>query len=391
NVEGRTSNIEHRDATAHETLVQAMVLGDRHDAESTRALASLARECAGDRWMRAAVLSGIAGRETEFFHQVEALVDSAELAAMLLCLRDGIPADVLTRALEHAAAGVGDTRLAHAQRAVFARLLGRGDWDRCAETLAAAALDNDDAVAAAAIASLADVDAVRAAEILLAPERWKSSRPIVRETTLGVLLARGAAPPLVIAAIEGGALSASALGPQQRTILLKHKDPAIRERAEKLFGTAPAGDRAKAFEDAKGALALAANGEHGRDVFKTHCAICHRLEREGVAVGPDLLDIRNQPKESILFHLIMPDAEIAPAFAAYFAETKDGRALIGVLASETATSVQLRIAGGGEETLLRTNLAKLEALPNSLMPVGLEAAMSRQDLADLLAFLKGER
>ena len=65
--------------------------------------------------------------------------------------------------------------------------------------------------------------------------------------------------------------------------------------------------------------------------------------------------------------------------------------LSGILVSETATSVQLRMAGGAEETLLRANLAKLEALPNSLMPAGLEAAISRQDLADLLAFLKGER
>jgi putative heme-binding domain-containing protein len=196
---------------------------------------------------------------------------------------------------------------------------------------------------------------------------------------------------VLLDALEEGTVTKGHVLPSQRTALLKSKDPAVRERAEKLFGTASAGDRAKAFEDAKAALVLAASGEPGREVFKMHCAICHRLEREGVAVGPDLLDIRNQPKESILFHLVVPDAEIAPAFAAYLAETKDGRAFSGVLASETTTSVQLRMAGGAEETLLRGNLAKLEALPNSLMPAGLEGAMSRQDLADLLAFLKGER
>src|SRR5204863_4377384 len=68
NIEGRTSSIEDQDTTAFATLVQASALGDVHDAESTRSLASLARNCAGDRWMRAAILSGIAGRETEFFH-----------------------------------------------------------------------------------------------------------------------------------------------------------------------------------------------------------------------------------------------------------------------------------------------------------------------------------
>jgi putative heme-binding domain-containing protein len=46
---------------------------------------------------------------------------------------------------------------------------------------------------------------------------------------------------------------------------------------------------------------------------------------------------------------------------------------------------------GVEATLLRSDLAKLEALPGSLMPAGLEAGLSKQQLADLLAYLKGER
>jgi putative heme-binding domain-containing protein len=47
--------------------------------------------------------------------------------------------------------------------------------------------------------------------------------------------------------------------------------------------------------------------------------------------------------------------------------------------------------GGAEETILRADLKALQALPNSLMPTGLDTAMTQQDLADLLAFLKGEK
>jgi len=101
--------------------------------------------------------------------------------------------------------------------------------------------------------------------------------------------------------------------------------------------------------------------------------------------------MRNQPKESILFHIVVPDAEVAPAFTGYLAETKDGRSFAGVLIAETSTSVLLRMPGGTDETLLRGNLTKIEALPNSLMPAGFDTVMSRQDLADLLAFLKGEK
>ena len=62
----------------------------------------------------------------------------------------------------------------------------------------------------------------------------------------------------------------------------------------------------------------------------------------------------------------------------------------GILASETPTAITLRGPLAQETSLLRSEIKKLEALQNSLMPAGLDAAMTRQDLADLLGYLKGE-
>ena len=185
-------------------------------------------------------------------------------------------------------------------------------------------------------------------------------------------------------AIEAGRLPANSISTIRRGSFLKHKDSAIRERAAKLFEAA-GGDRMKAFEEAKSVLTLTPNGAHGREVFKNACSMCHRLDQEGHAVGPDLFDIRRQPKENILFHIIVTDAEIAPQFAAYIVETKDGRLLSGILASETPTSITLRGPLAQETNLLRSDIAKLEAAPGSLMPNGLETTMSKQDLADLLS------
>jgi putative heme-binding domain-containing protein len=138
-------------------------------------------------------------------------------------------------------------------------------------------------------------------------------------------------------------------------------------------------------------VALTPVPANGRTVFNAVCATCHRLDREGHAVGPDLFDIRRQTKENILFHIVNPDAEIAPAFTAYLAEAKDGRVLSGILVGDTPTSITLRGPLGVEATLLRADLGKLESLPGSLMPTGLEAGLSKQQLADLLAYLKGEK
>jgi putative heme-binding domain-containing protein len=158
----------------------------------------------------------------------------------------------------------------------------------------------------------------------------------------------------------------------------------------KLFAQMVPRDRMKAYEDSKLVLNLKPNPVNGRAIFKTHCASCHRLDRDGVPVGPDLFGIRNQPKEAILLHIIVPEYEITPGFAGYTVETKDGRTLSGLSASETAASVTLRRAAGEEETLLRSNIASMSTSNLSLMPQELEKNMSRQDLADLVAYLKGE-
>jgi putative heme-binding domain-containing protein len=129
---------------------------------------------------------------------------------------------------------------------------------------------------------------------------------------------------------------------------------------------------------------------NGRALFKTHCATCHRLDREGVAVGPDLLGIRNQPKEAILLHVLVPNYEIMPGFTGYQIEITDGRELSGLILSETAGSITLRQAQGLEETIPRTSIKSLTASQLSLMPDGVEQNMTRQELADLIAYLKGE-
>ena len=150
------------------------------------------------------------------------------------------------------------------------------------------------------------------------------------------------------------------------------------------------GDRAEAFDRALACLSLKPVPAHGHEIFRKLCATCHRLEREGVAVGPDLFDVRNQPKETLLLHIVIPEREIAPNFTSYICETKDGRTVSGLIASESPASVVFRQAQGVEETIPRANIATLTASRLSLMPQELEKSMSLQEMADLLAYLKGE-
>jgi putative membrane-bound dehydrogenase-like protein len=412
-------------------FLTALFVGDAKGDAAIATLAQIAARDAGDKWARSAVLSGIGGREAKFLTAVWPKLTTGDegelelLGSLGRCFRDtaelqtalgdtppsaalaAVWAGFLDRnggalralkeapdyqkLLTHAAADVANAAVPAAQRLIFARLLATASWETAATALQTALEKNpDDALRTALVRSLATLDGNRAAAVLLPEGAWVGYSPTVRETILGALLARPTQLDGLLAAVEANHLPASAFTTQRRQVFAKHKDAAIRERAEKLFSAGLA-DRVAALERAKQALELVAHPAHGHEVFKQLCATCHRLNQEGANVGPDLFDMRRQPKDIIVFHIVMPEAEVAPAFAPYACEARDGRVFAGILTSETPTSVTIRQPGGLDETVLRADIKALTSLSGSLMPPGLDAAMQPQDIADLVAFLKGEQ
>ena len=71
-------------------------------------------------------------------------------------------------------------------------------------------------------------------------------------------------------------------------------------------------------------------------------------------------------------------------------DTKDGRVLSGLIQSENADAIVLAIMGGAKETIQRSAIKEMKSLDRTLMPVGLEAAITKEQMADLLAFLGGK-
>ncbi len=114
---------------------------------------------------------------------------------------------------------------------------------------------------------------------------------------------------------------------------------------------------------------------------------CGRRCNEGHALGPDLATVKSGGKEKLLVAILDPNREVAPNFLSYAIETKEGESLSGVLASENANSVTLRMAGGAESVIARANIASLQSQGRSLMPEGLEEGLKPQDLADLLEYI----
>ena len=241
----------------------------------------------------------------------------------------------------------------------------------------------------AAVRALGQMADPAAGVTLVSKGRWASYSPAVRDIALASLMSQPGFIRTLLTAIEKGDIPPVSINEDRRKQLMRNKDESISKRATAIFKDMKGNDRMKVYEEYKSILALKPDPTNGHAIFTRTCTACHVYDREGNVVGPDLTGIRNQPKDVLLLHIIVPEYEIAPTYTCYNVETKDGESLTGLLAAETPGSITLRQALGHEETVQRTNIAIMSASRLSLMPDELEKTMSKQDLADLLDFLKG--
>ncbi|MEZ5361722.1 MAG: c-type cytochrome [Bryobacterales bacterium] len=237
---------------------------------------------------------------------------------------------------------------------------------------------------AAAIETLTSFDDPAASKALLAG--WAGYGPAARQRAVDAMIRRTGWVDDLLAAVESGEVAPQAIDPVAKIRLAEHPDEKVRERAAALFGTSRS-DRAKVVEEYRDALDLKADAAHGEKVFEDNCAKCHLSQGERGRLGPDLSGINNKTREELLAHILDPSFEIQSNYTNYIVVDKQGRIYDGLLASETAETVTLR--GEYENvSLRRSDIEEMRASNVSLMPEGLEKDLSRQDLADVIAYLR---
>ncbi|MBK8039224.1 MAG: DUF1080 domain-containing protein [Verrucomicrobiaceae bacterium] len=159
------------------------------------------------------------------------------------------------------------------------------------------------------------------------------------------------------------------------------------ELAKKLFGEANS-DRAKVVTSYLDAAKKPGDAKKGQQIFATICITCHKHGQLGVDVGPPLSDVKVKPPEALLSDILDPNRMFEARWSGYQIETTDGRTLAGLIQSETTDAIVLAMPGGAKETLSRSAIKDMKSLDRTLMPDGLEAAISKEQMSDLLAFLR---
>jgi putative membrane-bound dehydrogenase-like protein len=344
-----------------------------------------------------AALAGATATDKEVA-QVLAQLASDEIAPWKMVVVEGIgdglrnssrslDAGKLKPFLARAARTARDEKAPSEERATAVRLLGHGPFAD-AKPIFQELLSprQPPELQLAVVRTLTPLPQADVAKLLL--ERWAAYTPVVRRECTEALFARSDRLLALLDAVEKKQVLSNHLEPARIAVLKKHRDPAVREKAEKVFAGTVAVKRQQVIDAYKSALDLKPNRAQGKMVFKKVCATCHRLENEGHQVGADLLAaLKNKTADALLIDILDPSREVDPRFQNYQVITSKGQMLTGLLATETASSITLKRGEGQEDVLLRSQIEEITATGLSLMPDSLEMMLTKQDMADLIDYL----
>jgi putative heme-binding domain-containing protein len=139
-------------------------------------------------------------------------------------------------------------------------------------------------------------------------------------------------------------------------------------------------------------LRLTGDEARGRRIFfeteGVQCKNCHRVQKTGREVGPDLDQIGKKYNSGQLLESILePSKFIDPKYVSYLVETKGGRLHTGLLVKKDGSEVVLKDA---EDKTIRIPAGEVERLAGqraSLMPELQVRDLTAQQVADLVAYL----
>lgn len=180
------------------------------------------------------------------------------------------------------------------------------------------------------------------------------------------------------------------------------EDEGVDRRMADAWGrsVATSADKKKEIERLKGLLndgfVQGADRPHGRQLFQNLCAACHTLFSAGAAIGPDLTGSNRGDLEYILSNMVDPSGEVGKEYMMSTVTLKGGRVLAGMISDENAQTLTVR--NDKEQAVVRlADVVREKGQPKivrsqfSLMPEGLLAALSDEELRDLIGYLKSEQ
>lgn len=194
-----------------------------------------------------------------------------------------------------------------------------------------------------------------------------------RDRGLGILagLLRHTAPPDLREALSAWLPSHPAAPPAP-------VDPARRAELDRLIAA-----RVAEFAAAK------PDPDRGADLFRTHCAACHRIGGEGGLVGPQLDGIGRRGLERLCEDILDPNRQMDVHFHLQAITLGDGRVVGGFVRDETDRVLRILDASGKEHAVAKPDVVARQVNPVSLMPANFGEVLDPGAFRDLVGWLIG--
>jgi putative membrane-bound dehydrogenase-like protein len=230
-----------------------------------------------------------------------------------------------------------------------------------------------------ALETMGPLEAPRVLQAFAAPT-------VVPDEALGLAL---------VAALGRSKTRSSLRGDVLRTQLERYPE-SVKTAADDLLATIrrEVASQAERLEDL---LAAAQGGDvaRGQTVFngaKAACVSCHAIGYIGGRIGPDLTRIGQVRGDRDLVEAIaFPSASFARGYEPVVVRTRSGDERSGALRSDVAEEVVISDVTGTEVRIARRDILDMQPGAVSLMPPGYGELFTRQELADLVAFLRAAR
>jgi putative heme-binding domain-containing protein len=247
----------------------------------------------------------------------------------------------------------------------------------------------DSAMRGGALRGLAAYEDAKTPSTIL--DAYSSLNAAEKKDALNTLASRAIFARPLLAAVGEKKIPAKDLSADIVRQLRTLKDPQLNEQVAKTWGVTRESAADKLADIARFKKLIADKGygdaRRGRLVFSKTCQQCHALFGEGGKVAPDITGSNRGDLDYILHNAVDPNAEIPNDYRTSNIETKDDRAITGIVTRQDDNA--LTIVTANETIVLPRNEVKsLAQTELSLMPEGLLQGITEGDVRDLLAYLR---
>ena len=126
----------------------------------------------------------------------------------------------------------------------------------------------------------------------------------------------------------------------------------------------------------------------GKQVYMKACFTCHKSGDIGIDFGPALTEIGDKlAREAMYVSIIDPNAAISFGYEGFNVKTKSGSTLVGYIISDSDDELVMKVPGGVSVTTKKSEIFSKDKIDGSLMPEGLIASITEEELVDLVEYL----